>query len=307
MDEILVIDIGGTKTNVSFVTSSDLKIKVLSSSTFSTCSNPDLEIQKISSLYSEKSKKISSMSLSLPGLWDKNGVLLESFNLKTWIGYPFIKNLSNALNIKDYTWETDVVCGALGEYHAQSGTCPTKGEARSPRFAGEAGQGQHSMSLLYLNLGTGIGAAFIKDGKPFKSNSKLTLRMQKLLFSDQDELVSAIDLISGSSILKGTPYNSVEQLFTDYKAGKIESFEIVSKSQIQLASWLINLFYLFAPDIMILNGGLTYDWEVLCEEAIDIANEELKDQVKILPSKLKDMAPVYGAYLNHKTAVSCKP
>ena len=79
MNEVLVIDIGGTKTNISFVTSSDSEIKILSSDIFTTNSNPDLQIQKISSLYSEKSNKILQMSLSLPGLWDKNGVLIESF------------------------------------------------------------------------------------------------------------------------------------------------------------------------------------------------------------------------------------
>ncbi len=276
MEEVFVIDIGGTKTNVSFVTSSKSEISVLSSDIFPTHSNPELQIQKIVSLYSEKLKKLSSVSLSLPGLWDKNGILIESSNLKTWVSYPFIKTLTTALNIKDYTWESDVICGALGEYHFQT-----------------------KKSLLYINLGTGIGAGFIKDGKPFKSNLNSTIRMQKLLFPEQDELISAVDLISGASIIKGTPYNSVEKLFTDYKKGGIKAFEIISKAQLQLASWLINLFYLFAPDVIVLNGGLTYDWEVICEKAIDIANEELKDKVKVLPNKLKEMAPIYGAYLNY--------
>ncbi len=285
MDEILVIDIGGTKTNVSFVESNGSEIKILSSDIFPTNLKPDLQVQKISSLYLEKSQKASSMSLSLPGLWDKNGILLESSNLSDWKNYPFISNLKNALNIKDCIWETDVLCGAIGEYHMQSETC-------------------HGKSLLYLNLGTGIGAAFIKDGKPFKSDSKdmprhvPTLRMQKMLVPEQGELISAVDLICGNGILKDTPYSSVEKLFADYKSGNIEVFEIISKAQLQLAAWLINLFYLFAPEVIVLNGGLTYDWEVICEEAIDIANEELNGQVKILPSKLKEMAPIYGAYLN---------
>ena len=282
MDEILVIDIGGTKTNVSFVSSVNSEIKILSSDIFTTHLNPELQIQNISQIYSEKSKKLSYMSLSLPGLWNNDEVMLESFNLKNWMGYPFIKNLANALNIKDYIWETDVICGALGEYHAQFSI-------------------NNNASLLYINLGTGIGAAFIKDGKPFKSDMSghtLTLRLQKLLVPDQDELISAVDLISGNDILKGTTYNSVKKLYSDYKTGNINAFEIISKAQLQLAAWLINLFYLFAPDVIVLNGGLTYDWEVLCEEAINIANEELKNQIHILPSKLKEMAPVYGAYLN---------
>ena len=277
-EEVLVIDIGGTKTNVSFVTSANSEIKILSSDIFPTHLNPEFQIQNIAKIYLEKSKKISQMSLSLPGLWNEKGTLCESLNLKNWIDYPFITNLANTLNIKDYRWETDVICGALGECYAHS----------------------DDMSLLYLNLGTGIGGALIKDRKPFKSNSNLTLRIQKLLSPEQDKLSSAVDLLSGASIIKETQHNSPEKLFADYKKGDIEAFEIISRAQLQLASWLINLFYLFAPDLIVLNGGLTYDWEVLCEEGIDIANEELNNQIKILPSKLKEMAPIYGAYLNHK-------
>ena len=283
-EEVLVIDIGGTKTNVSFVVSNDSEIKVLNTEIFPTYSNPELQIQKIVSI--STSKKPSHISLSLPGLWDKNGILCESINLKSWVNYPFINNLKKSLDVRTCIWESDVICGAMGEYHFQTET-------------------YHDKSLLYLNLGTGIGAAFIKDGKPFKSGMPwhaLTLRIQKLLSPEQDKLISAVDLLSGASIIKETQYNSVEKLFTDYKKGDVEAFEIISRAQLQLASWLINLFYLFAPNVIVLNGGLTYDWEVLCEEAIDVANEELNNQIKILPSKLKEMAPIYGAYLNFTNA-----
>ena len=282
MEEILVIDIGGTKTNISIVSSDDQEIIIQSSNIIQTNSNPEITIEKIHSAIYSGSKKndLSCLSLSLPGLWDKNGVLKESNFLKNWIDYPFIIKLQDQLKIKDVIWESDVICGALGEYNSP---VETHGPA----------------SLLYINLGTGIGAAFIdNEGKVFKSKSNLTLRMQKLVYPFEDELTSGVSLICGGSLTEISKYKTIENLFNDYRAGKIEAFDLISKAQLELAAWLINLFYLFAPDIIVLNGGLTYGWEVLCEEAIAIANEELNNQVKILPSKLKEMAPIYGGYLN---------
>ncbi|MBI2995308.1 MAG: ROK family protein [Candidatus Melainabacteria bacterium] len=244
MKKVLVIDIGGTKTNVSLVTGTNTKIKILDSDVFPTNKNPELEIKEINSIYTSMNKQANDLSLSLPGKWNKDGVLKESLFLSNWIEYPFIKKLSDNLKIKNYVWETDVICGALGEYHT--------------------GKFQNG-SMLYINLGTGISAALIKNGKPFK-DPKLTLRLQKMVFSSGEKLYSAID--------------------------------IISKSPFQLASWLINLYYLFAPDVIVLNGGLTYDWDVLASKAARIAKEKIKNDIKILPSKLKELAPIYGAYLN---------
>lgn len=279
MNEVLVIDIGGTKTNICLVSGDSFsKINILENQSFTTESNPEHEVQKILS-FCEK-KKINDISLSLPGKWD-SGKLIESNFLKGWLDYPFIPVLSNKLNVNNIFWETDVICGGLGEYYA---LIETQGIA----------------SLLYLNLGTGIGASFIQDGKPFKSSSKLTLRMQKLFFSEQDVLYPACDLISGGTLTNFSGFNSTELLFNAYKKGNVEAIDLISKSQTQLAAWLINLFYLFSPDVIVLNGGLTYDWDVIVEEAVDIAKEELQNEVEIIPSTLKEMAPIYGAFINLK-------
>lgn len=280
MNEVLIIDIGGTKTNVSLVGAFDGgKPKILSTEIFKTSLSPKETIQKISSIYNNQGLKLDNISLSLPGRWDENGVLKESFYLCEWLDYPFIENLKNELKIKNIIWETDVICGGLGEYHAFVETL-------------------RATSLLYINLGTGVGASLIVNGKPFKSNSKLNLRLQKLVIPFQEELYSGVDLISGGSLLQNSHCESMEALFKGYKAADVEAIDIISRAQYQLAAWIINLFYLFGPDVIVLNGGLTNEWDVLAEGAIDIAHEELEDNVEILPSKLKDLAPIYGAYVN---------
>ena len=276
--ETLVIDIGGTKTNVSFVDQSGSGIEILSSEIFPTPLKPEQAIRQIQSICEKNRKNPPFMSLSLPGVWDESGVLIESFFLTNWLEYPFIETLARALNIQNYTWETDVICAAIGEYNVLEMT--------------------NSKSMLYLNLGTGIGAALIKDGKPFRSGSALTLRMQKLILPIQDEFYSGIELISGGTLLEISGYDSIERLYGDCKIAKVEALDIISRAQIQLSAWIINLFYLFAPDSIILGGGLTYDWGVLAEGAIDIVNEELESKLLILPSKLKEMASIYGAYIN---------
>lgn len=275
--EALVIDIGGTKTNISIITGSkETEIKILKTETIPTTSNPDHMIQRISSFYKGYGKRINDLSLSLPGKWTDSGILKESINLKTWIDFPFIELLKKELNIEICCFESDVICGAIGEHNALGGT-----------------------DLLYINMGTGIGMSLIKDGKPFKSKKDLILRLHKMVLPYGDEIYSSTDLLSGASIIQDTNFNSCEELFKEYKTGtNIEVIDLISKAQTQLAAWLINLYYLFAPEIIVLNGGLANDFEVLCEGAIEIANEELEDAVEILPSKLKELAPIYGAFLN---------
>lgn len=278
MNEVLVIDVGGTKTRVAVLSNDSKKLEVQEYTNFPTFNNPNYEVQKIEEIYSTFVKKPSYMSLSLPGKWNKNGALKESLFLSSWIDFPFIERLATSLKIKKYLFETDVICGALGEYSALE---------------------THKLPLLYLNLGTGVGAAFIdKEGKPFKANYNLTLRMQNLVFPVGDKLGSAVDMISGGLILEQTNFKSTEELFKAYKEANVEAIDLISCAQTQLAAWLINLYYLFAPEIIVLNGGLTYDFDVIVEDAVDIAMEELGDDVIIIPSKLKEMAPLYGAYLS---------
>jgi predicted NBD/HSP70 family sugar kinase len=284
----LLIDIGGTKTNICLAKEDSHKnIELVSSEIISTTSNPEHIIQKILSICQNSKIKIENASLSLPGKWSKEGVLEESINLKEWIGYPFIESLKQELGIENIIWESDVICGGLGEYNEIAKIREEK-----------------DFSLLYLNLGTGFGASFIKNGKPFKSNKGLTLRMHKMVLPYGDEIYSSVDFLSGNSITQDTPYKSTEELFVDYKNGNIEAIDLISKAQTQLAAWLINLNYLLSPDLIVLNGGLTYDFEVICEEAIDLANEDLENQIKIIPSQLKEMATIYGAFTNINLALA---
>lgn len=281
--EILVIDIGGTKINISLMSGSkETEIKVLNSKTIPTASNPEHAIQEISSFYNSLNKKVNVLSLSLPGKWSESGTLEESINLKSWIGFPFVELLKKELDIKNCSFESDVICGGIGECHVNK-----------------------SSNLLYINMGTGIGMSLIRDGKPFKSKKDLTLRLHKMVLPYGDDIYASTDLISGASIIQDTDFKSCEELFKEYKTGNnIEIIDLISKSQTQLAAWLINLYYLFAPEIIVLNGGLTHEFDVICEGAIDIANEELEDRVQIIPSKLKELAPVYGAFINSNIAIT---
>lgn len=281
MTELLAIDIGGSKTTVALLDQSGEEIQLISKNTFKTCLKPDHQIQTLLDTVNSLAKKSKFLTLSLPGVWDEKGALKESFNLPGWINYPFISMLVSGLQIEKVFWETDVICGALGDYYAFN-------------------KDENISSILYMNLGTGIGASYLKDGIPFKSNKKNTIRLQKLVVPIDDELHDAVDLISGNGLVKASNIESVETIFKNYRNGNVETVELISMAQTQLAACLINLFYIFSPEVIVLSGGLTNEWDVLAGGAIEIAKEELHEQVKILPSKLKDSAPIYGAGINFK-------
>lgn len=271
MTKTLVIDIGGTKTNLALCDGESLTDKF----SFATESSPEKQIELIKA--ESLKHTYDKVSLSLPGRWGKDGTLLESVALHDWLGFPFTQSLAKALNGSEVIFDTDVICGGLGEYNYG---------------AGQDGVG----SLLYVNVGTGIGASLIQNGKPFRSNNGLTLRLHKLVLPFGEEVYSGTDYITGKSLAQMAAYESVEALYKAYEKVEVEAIETISFSQFQLGGWLINLYYLFAPDLMILNGGLTHNWGVLADGAVEVAKEELGNQIIILPSKLKDDAPLYGAH-----------
>src|SRR3989338_11095892 len=157
MNEVLGVDIGGTKTNVSLLDKNDEneEIKILNTEIFKTNKNPELQIQKIKEIGFSKNfnPKANKLSLSLPGKWDKEGVLKESYFLHEWLNYPFVKKTSDELGIKECIFETDVICGGLGEYHFGVG-------------------GVGGTPPLYFKLGGGIGGGFIKKKETYKDYLK---------------------------------------------------------------------------------------------------------------------------------------
>ena len=149
------IDIGGTKTAVVL---SRKPPEILDRRAFATRpeAGPEHALQGIvdtlrAMLAAEGSTPLDAIGISCGGPLDRvKGMIQQPPNLPTWIDIPIVEILARAFGTRCYL-ENDANAGALAE-----------------RSFG-AGKGAHS--LVFLTMGTGIGAGLILNGELYRGSS----------------------------------------------------------------------------------------------------------------------------------------
>jgi len=254
---ILSVDLGGTKTAIAYFSDGEL----IGSSEFST---PQLaidfeilflsELKLLASRLELNTEDIVAIGVGAAGYWDTELKLKQSINLAKYIGKPIWTNISASLDRPVYL-RSDVEMAVLGE--------------------AIYGLENHYTSVLYINLGTGLGAGFFKDGQIFSSDYSPTLRLEYMV--QPDFTASAL-----SSRNKTT----------------IDRKETIAA----LSSTIVNLACILVPQIIVIGGGKTQgeNWDLVIRPAIDKASEYLETTmvypIKISRAKL-ERPTLYGGYL----------
>lgn len=182
---VAAIDLGGTNTRIAIF---NHEAKILDQEVFNTPKEPEILVEKI---YSElkDNTEISAISVAAPGFWDKDCILQQSINLKSYIGYPIWSKLAEKLKLPIYL-KTDVELACLGE--------------------AIYGHNNQYSNLLYLNIGTGFSGALYKDDKLFSTNYSPTIRLDFLIQPTQAKyqgnLVSNLEFVP-SDLLSSTIIN----------------------------------------------------------------------------------------------------
>jgi predicted NBD/HSP70 family sugar kinase len=195
--------------------------------------------------FSKKNYPIERIGVGAPGFWDNDCVLRQSINLPNYIGYPIWSEISSRLKIPCYL-KTDVELAAMGE--------------------AIFGQNNQYQNLLYINIGTGLGAALYKDGQIFSTEYSPTLRLEFMV------------------------YPLIENQEHDEKL----------KSIAILSSTITNLACILAPQIICFGGGkIEKNWDEIIAPAINNAQDYLSKvltyPIKIERAKL-EYPTLYGAY-----------
>jgi glucokinase len=150
------VDIGGTKTAVVLC---DQPVQILWRAEFSTLPEhgPEHAIEKIVGLIrrgqAETGCEIHSIGVSCGGPLDRlRGVIQRPPNLSTWDGVPVKSILENEFGVPCAV-ENDADAGAMAEH----------------RF----GAGRGCQHLVFLTLGTGLGAGLILNGQIFRGATSM--------------------------------------------------------------------------------------------------------------------------------------
>ena len=143
--------------------------------------------------------------------------------------------------------ENDVNCAGIAEY--------------------VAGVAKGSSSMLMLTVGTGIGGAFIWDGKLWKGhgNSACEVGRMELGNGSFEELAatSALVLKTAKQLGKKPAEISGKWIFEQAQAGNKVCIREIDRMCDVLALGIANLCYVLNPEIVVLGGGISAQKEWL--------------------------------------------
>lgn len=145
MNKVLAIDLGGTKTAVGVIEANgNVLAKKISPTPLGDIAAAKSCILSLVSEVLNEAGQADAVGLALPGIVDrKNGVLVHSPS-SGWRNVPFAEFMYDALRLPIFT-DNDVNASAWGEYHF--------------------GAAAECDSLFWMTMSTGIGGAFLVNGK----------------------------------------------------------------------------------------------------------------------------------------------
>lgn len=303
------VDLGGTNIKVGLVNEEGRILEQASIPTMAS-EGPDPVIGRIVRLVGEVRGKVSGSMMGVgvgsPGPLDPaDGVIYTTPNMPGWENYPMKKKLEEKTRMPVIV-ENDANCAALAEY-----------------WRG-AGRGSHTMILL--TLGTGIGGGIVRDGKLVNGEHVAAGEIGHMVINFDGPKCGcgnhgcleaytgaagivrrAWDLLEKPgtvSQLRGMCGNDRNNLTPAMISAAAEKGDGVALSMIRETGRLLgvgvtSLVNIFAPEVVILGGGVAAAGEVLFasvrEEVRRRAMPPCNERVKIVPAAMGNSAGIVGA------------
>jgi glucokinase len=300
-ENIVGIDIGGTKTRISLLTNGKTEDLYLGP----TEQDPGLELEMLLRELSRNNitDYCKGIGIACPAPLDcKNGIIQSPPNLKQWKNFCLKDELEKTINIP-VKLENDGNAGALGET--------------------VYGAGKGYSNVFYFTISTGIGSGIIIDKKIYSGANGLAgelwgffptfyaRTLSKLIGNDNIQTI--MDLSSGNGIVKQASIQINKGAKTIISKNDISTYTIIDalKKGDKLATEIINdaisvlaatisfAVSILDPELVVLGGGLCFDESLFVNPIIEkLRNLETLEQfknVKISRAKLWDKAAIYGA------------
>jgi len=243
MSTILVVDIGGTRIKMGFAVDGEPQEYVRLFSTVELRSGPIAALERmISTVITESGLEPAAIVSTVPGFLDaKRNRILYSANIPELNGVLLAGDLGHRIGLP-VLLERDSVLALMGEYVA--GVCQGAG------------------SVLGLFFGTGIGGAFLQQGRPFRG-SGWALEIGHMPFSgsrrwlraERGECLEAY--VSGKALERIAEYHQVpiEDVFrASAQASELANHlrEFVTNQAFAIATAIAVL----SPETVVLGGGI---------------------------------------------------
>ncbi len=301
VDAIVGLDIGGTKTAVVV---GDRRGGILSREQFATSPGrgfrPVWEELRVSirRALDRRGAAVSAISVSIGGPLDTaNGIVKSPPNLPGWSDIPLKQMLVDEFRLPVFV-EHDGNAGALAEWYF--------------------GAGRGFRNIIFITMGTGLGAGLILNGKLYRGTSDVAGEIGHIRIAEHGPMAygkpgSLEGFGSGAGIarLAGTmfpslwgPAATVVEVYEKYRAGSAEAMAVFDRAALHFGRGLAILVDLLNPERIILGGIGMRLADALVEPARRaLAAEALPEALRVcevvpalLGESIGDLAALCAAY-----------
>jgi len=250
-------------------------------------------------------KDVKSVGIGSPGTPDnEKGILVYANNLTNFVNVPLRAEMQKYIDLP-IILDNDANCAALAE--------------------SVAGAAKGTNSSVTITLGTGVGSGVILDGKIYGGFNYSAPEMGHMIIELDGEpctcgrngcweaYASATGLIEQTkraaeknpdSLINKLVDNDLSKIdaktaFDAAKQGDKTGQEVVDKYIYYLAEGIINVINIFAPEVLVIGGGVSKEGEYLLkplrERVYKYVYFKEEPQTKITTAKMGNDAGIVGA------------
>ena len=220
----------------------------------------------------------NGLGLAVPGPFDYcTGISRITHKLGGLYGVDLRSELSTALALADpaqVRFLNDAAAFLLGEWWVGAG----RGHAR----------------VVGITLGTGLGAAFLEDGRILRSGTGVppggTLYQLQFRGAPVEESISSRGLVASY----GASGVDVEQVATRAKAGELAAARCFDQLGRALGEFMLPWLERFEPSCLVVGGSIARSWELL-EGGLRAALAPIEGLETVTVAEQLEDAPLLGA------------
>jgi glucokinase len=308
MDKVIIgIDLGGTIVRAGAF-NAEGSLLVVHETPIEAARGPEVGLGKIQGLIEQVLAECGTQSLVGIGIGSTGpldpiqGIINNPFTLPTWENVPIVEWLQRSFNVP-VTLENDADSAALGEYWQ--------------------GAGRETQRLYAVTVGTGIGTALIVDGQIYRGLAGSHPEGGHMVLDPSGPLCyckmhgcweilcagPAIERqareadLTGSRLLEMSEGDrekiSARMVFEAARLGDAATLAIVEKVSAYFALAILNIAILFAPDMIVLSGGVMRSVDFFLprigQTMQDYREMVPAHRIQIVPAQLGYYAGLYGS------------
>lgn len=314
---VVGIDLGATKVALGLVDPSD---RVIARCKFSTDveRGPALAVERMAQAIHEMEAAmpsqcgIAGVGVCSPGPLDhRTGIIIDPPNLTGWKNVPLQRMLSERVNVPVWL-EHDAKASALGEFHF--------------------GAGRNATSMVYIVVGTGVGAALILDGQLYRGPHNSAGELGHIMLDPHGEVCSCGSRGCVETFMSGPWLARRFQIAMDRdncpedsrpsgpitgelvtrlaKLGNPLALEVLHGAGEALGAAIAFVAMLIDVDLYVIGSSVAKAGDLLFEPARRAvphhAHVSVASRVRIVASELADDGPILGcAWLARQALCEC--